>query len=283
MSELDYLNEPQCMKHGARWRARFQQLMNILRAKFTKQYFHKVGEAICTCGPDDDIFRFLPEKIQEKRIRKSKDTRWAELITDEVAEECYKYFNNYIETNFDKTKDEYGHLKDILHVLKERGQLSSRLNSANRFLYVFYKFDKDKDTSLLNPPPEPPKKEEVKDGVKEEPMTPAVPLEKLDMHLKSLRPEDVGNFIGKKGIHIRRLLKEKQGSKITMGKEEGHVKIEIEATKEDLQEIKDRLLQREALVNQARRQHEESVRQYNEMMGEPSSMDYQSAEENMDQ
>lgn len=72
MSELDYLNEPQCMKHGARWRARFQQLMNILRDKFTKQYFHKVGEAICTCGPDDDIFRFLPEKIQEKRIRKSK-------------------------------------------------------------------------------------------------------------------------------------------------------------------------------------------------------------------
>lgn len=86
-----------------------------------------------------------------------------------------------------------------------------------------------------------------------------IQLEKFVLHLKTLRPEDVGNYIGTKGIHIKRLLKEKKGSKITMGKEEGHVKIEIEALKDDLEEIKDRLLQREALVNQARRQHDEQV------------------------
>lgn len=112
---------------------------------------------------------------------------------------------------------------------------------------------KDNDTSLLEPPQEPKK---------ETPMEAAaapLPLEKCVIHLKTLRPEDVGNYIGTKGIHIKRLLKEKKGSKITMGKEEGHVKIEVEALREDLQEIKDRLLQREALVNQARRQHEEQV------------------------
>ena len=133
--------------------------------------------------------------------------------------------------------------------MKERGQLSNRLTSANRFLYIFYKFNKDNDLSLLDPPVAP-----------DEPgQTPPLPLVSLVMHLESLRPEDVGNYIGTKGVHIKRLLREKKGSKITMGKDEGHVKIQVEALEEDLEEIKDRLLQREALVVQARQQHEESV------------------------
>jgi hypothetical protein len=88
---------------------------------------------------------------------------------------------------------------------------------------------------------------------------PPLPLLSLVMHLESLRPEDVGNYIGTKGVHIKRLLKEKKGSKITMDKEGGQVKIKIEAIEEDLQEIKESLLQRETIVVQARRQHEESV------------------------
>lgn len=127
--------------------------------------------------------------------------------------------------------------------MKERGQLSNRLTSAYRFLYIFYKFDKDNDLSLLDPP-----EAQVQ-----------TPLVSLVMNLESLRPEDIGNYIGTKGVHIKRLLREKKGSKITMEKDDGHVKIQIEALKEDLQEIKDRLLQRETLVVQARRQHEESV------------------------
>ena len=134
--------------------------------------------------------------------------------------------------------------------MKERGQLSDRFTSANRFLYIFYKFDKDNDLSLLDPPIVTPEAQG---------QTPPLPLVSLEMHLESLRPEDVGNYIGTKGVHIKRLLKEKKGSKITMGKEGGQVKIQIEAIEEDLQEIKERLLQREAIVVQARRQHEESV------------------------
>jgi hypothetical protein len=134
--------------------------------------------------------------------------------------------------------------------LKERGQLSNRLTSANRFLYIFYKFDKDNDVSLLDPPIVTPEAQG---------QAPPLPLLSLVMHLESLRPEDVGNYIGTKGVHIKRLLKEKKGSKITMGEEGGKVKIQIEAIEEDLQEIKERLLQRETIVVQARRQHEESV------------------------
>jgi hypothetical protein len=134
--------------------------------------------------------------------------------------------------------------------LKERGQLSNRLTSANRFLYIFYKFDKDNDVSLLDPPIVTPEAQG---------QAPPLPLLSLVMHLESLRPEDVGNYIGTKGVHIKRLLKEKKGSKITMGEEGGQVKIQIEAIEEDLQEIKERLLQRETIVVQARRQHEESV------------------------
>lgn len=279
MSELDYLNEPQCLKHGYRWHARFQQLMNLLRNKFTKQQFYSIGNAICTCDPEDrETFTCIPLRVQEKLKNKRKDPRWEAVMTDEVVNEIYAYFDNYIESTYDRTKDEYGHLKNILLVLKNRGQLSHKLTSANRFLYLFYKLVKDNDTTLLQPPPELKviKPQEQADK-------PGLPLESIVMHLKSLRPEDVGNFIGTKGIHIKRLLKEKKGSKITMGKEEGHVKIEIEALKEDLQEIKDRLLQREALVVQARRQHEESVRQYQEMMAnEQTSMDYQNEEESME-
>jgi hypothetical protein len=134
--------------------------------------------------------------------------------------------------------------------LKEHGQLSNRLTSANRFLYIFYKFDKDNDVSLLDPPIVTPEAQG---------QAPPLPLLSLVMHLESLRPEDVGNYIGTKGVHIKRLLKEKKGSKITMGEEGGQVKIQIEAIEEDLQEIKERLLQRETIVVQARRQHEESV------------------------
>ena len=134
--------------------------------------------------------------------------------------------------------------------MKERGQLSNRLTSANRFLYIFYKFDKDNDVSLLDPPIVTPEAQG---------QAPPLPLLSLVMHLESLRPEDVGNYIGTKGVHIKRLLKEKKGSKITMGEEGGKVKIQIEAIEEDLQEIKERLLQRETIVVQARRQHEESV------------------------
>ena len=134
--------------------------------------------------------------------------------------------------------------------MKERGQLSNRLTSANRFLYIFYKFDKDNDVSLLDPPIVTPEAQG---------QAPPLPLLSLVMHLESLRPEDVGNYIGTKGVHIKRLLKEKKGSKITMGEEGGQVKIQIEAIEEDLQEIKQRLLQRETIVVQARRQHEESV------------------------
>ena len=134
--------------------------------------------------------------------------------------------------------------------MKERGQLSNRLTSANRFLYIFYKFDKDNDVSLLDPPIVTPEAQG---------QAPPLPLLSLVMHLESLRPEDVGNYIGTKGVHIKRLLKEKKGSKITMGEEGGQVKIQIEAIEEDLQEIKERLLQRETIVVQARRQHEESV------------------------
>jgi hypothetical protein len=134
--------------------------------------------------------------------------------------------------------------------LKERGQLSNRLTSANRFLYIFYKFDKDNDVSLLDPPIVTPEAQG---------QAPPLPLLSLVMHLESLRPEDVGNYIGTKGVHIKRLLKEKKGSKITMGEEGGQVKIQIEAIEEDLQEIKESLLQRETIVVQARRQHEESV------------------------
>jgi hypothetical protein len=134
--------------------------------------------------------------------------------------------------------------------LKEHGQLSNRLTSANRFLYFFYKFDKDNDLSLLDPPIVTPEAQG---------QAPPLPLLSLVMHLESLRPEDVGNYIGTKGVHIKRLLKEKKGSKITMGEEGGKVKIQIEAIEEDLQEIKERLLQRETIVVQARRQHEESV------------------------
>jgi hypothetical protein len=134
--------------------------------------------------------------------------------------------------------------------LKERGQLSNRLTSANRFLYIFYKFDKDSDVSLLDLPIVTPEAQG---------QAPPLPLLSLVMHLESLRPEDVGNYIGTKGVHIKRLLKEKKGSKITMDKEGGQVKIKIEAIEEDLQEIKESLLQRETIVVQARRQHEESV------------------------
>ena len=134
--------------------------------------------------------------------------------------------------------------------MKEHGQLSNRLTSANRFLYIFYKFDKDNDVSLLDPPIVTPEAQG---------QAPPLPLLSLVMHLESLRPEDVGNYIGTKGVHIKRLLKEKKGSKITMGEEGGQVKIQIEAIEEDLQEIKERLLQRETIVVQARRQHEESV------------------------
>ena len=134
--------------------------------------------------------------------------------------------------------------------MKERGQLSNRLTSANRFLYIFYKFDKDNDVSLLDPPIVTPEAQG---------QAPPLPLLSLVMHLESLRPEDVGNYIGTKGVHIKRLLKEKKGSKITMGEEGGQVKIQIEAIEEDLQEIKESLLQRETIVVQARRQHEESV------------------------
>ena len=134
--------------------------------------------------------------------------------------------------------------------MKEHGQLSNRLTSANRFLYIFYKFDKDNDVSLLDPPIVTPEAQG---------QAPPLPLLSLVMHLESLRPEDVGNYIGTKGVHIKRLLKEKKGSKITMGEEGGKVKIQIEAIEEDLQEIKERLLQRETIVVQARRQHEESV------------------------
>jgi len=172
------------------------------------------------------------------------------VLTEEKVKEIYEYFDNYVEKNYDPTKDEYGHLKNILLVLKERGQLSNRLTSANRFLYFFYKFNKDNDLSLLDPPVAP---------AEEQGQTPPLPVVSLVMNLESLRPEDIGNYIGTKGVHIKRLLKEKKGSKITMDKDEGHVKIQIEALEEDLQEIKDRLLQRETLVVQARRQHEESV------------------------
>ena len=267
----DYMDvlEPQCFKHGHSWHSRFQQLMNLLREKFTKENVYRIGDAICTCDPED---RVLPSRVLEKIKRRPKDPRWQQLLTEEKVKEIYEYFDNYVEQNYDTTKDEYGHLKNILLVLKERGQLSNRLTSANRFLYIFYKFDKDNDLSLLDPPIVTP------DG-----QAPPLPLVSLVMHLESLRPEDVGNYIGTKGVHIKRLLKEKKGSKITMDKEGGQVKIQIEAIEEDLQEIKERLLQRETIVVQARRQHEESVRQYMESTGgESMDIEYHSAEEGID-
>lgn len=264
MSDFMDLDAPQCFKHGHNWHSRFQQLMNLLRDKFTKENIYRIGNAICTCDAED---RFLPSRILEKIKRRPKDPRWQQLLTEEKVKEIYEYFDNYIEKNYDPTKDEYSHLKNILLVLKERGQLSNRLTSAYRFLYIFYKFDKDNDLSLLDPP-------EAQGQT---------PLVSLVMNLESLRPEDIGNYIGTKGVHIKRLLREKKGSKITMEKDDGHVKIQIEALKEDLQEIKDRLLQRETLVVQARRQHEESVKEYIELTGgDPMDIEYHSAEESID-
>lgn len=74
MSDLDDFDEPQCLKHGFRWHTRFQQLLNILRPKLTKQNFYKIANAVCTCVADqnDVNFRALPERRQNQLKKKPK-------------------------------------------------------------------------------------------------------------------------------------------------------------------------------------------------------------------
>jgi hypothetical protein len=67
MSDYMDLSAPQCFKHGHSWHSRFQQLMNLLREKVTKKNVHRIGDAICTCDPED---RFLPSRVLEKIKRR---------------------------------------------------------------------------------------------------------------------------------------------------------------------------------------------------------------------
>ena len=41
--------------------------MNLLREKVTKKNVHRIGDAICTCDPED---RFLPSRVLEKIKRR---------------------------------------------------------------------------------------------------------------------------------------------------------------------------------------------------------------------
>ncbi|XP_033754511.1 uncharacterized protein LOC117337579 [Pecten maximus] len=230
-----------CLCHDMKWRAKYHFIMNRLHGRLQQVQLKRIARVICACQIDNAG----PNSSKQKLIQETLAERWAAVSTESLTA-AKPYFEHFIAEQ-DPCEEFHGFLKNFRDQMFQAKLLSNRNSSASRFLYILQQLLQNSRCSILDPIATNPQARKINKEV---------------IVLSALRDVDVGNFIGRKGVRLRKIAV--KGSKIDIKFNAGtkNVEAHIVCPEAGMQALKERLEKESKILRESRDQHEEAVAKY---------------------
>ena len=175
-----------------------------------------------------------------------RDERW-ENITDAQYEEAEKYYEEFINSLSSRTDqaDQYGLLDFHYRRLRNANQFQGS-SSARRFVYIFQRLRSGNQEMLHRPRRQADPEEDRR--------------ERVTVHLKSLKPDQVPLFMGRQGHNMKRYLRGKKKVKVEMKTDGDDVRAIVLCRAQDREAIESTLTREADMLAERRRIHQRTVR-----------------------
>ncbi|XP_021365866.1 uncharacterized protein LOC110458475 [Mizuhopecten yessoensis] len=230
-----------CLCHDMKWRAKFHFITNRLHGKLQLEDLKRIPRIICACKIDTTG----QVDSKEENIHKVLAERWAAISTEDITA-AKSYFDHFIAEQ-DPCEEFHGFLKTFRDRLIQVKLLDDSQSSASRFLYILQQLLQSNRCSLLEP-------------ISTNPQTRKIHKEVIV--LSALRQKDIGNFIGRKGVRLRKMAA--KGSKIDIIFNTGtkNVEAHIVCSESGMHALKEKLEKEAIEIRKNRDTHEVAVEKY---------------------